>query len=260
MSSRQPAVAGLFYPAQPERLAAEVDAYIETAKIPELPDVKALVAPHAGYIYSGGVAGAAYSTLRFRQHTVKRVILIGPAHRLAFRGLAHSGDDAFVTPLGEVQIDRETIEQLEQQCKVLRLPEAHRQEHSLEVQLPFLLRSIQQPFILLPLVAGDVTGDRVAQLLQLVWCPEDLILVSSDLSHYLSYEEATHKDKATSQKIIQLQGELNGYQACGCRALNGLIEFAKRQQWQAKCLDLRNSGDTAGDKSRVVGYGAYAFY
>lgn len=253
---RHPAVAGSFYPADPQQLQQQVDAYLRHAAAGPAP--KALIVPHAGYIYSGPVAASAYRRLASVAATIRRVVLIGPSHRVAFNGLALSQAEAFTTPLGDVTLDRESPSALADLPYVGYLEQAHSQEHSLEVHLPFLQRCLTD-FRLLPLVAGNASPKQVATVLARVWGgPETLIVVSSDLSHYHDYETARRLDKQTSERIEKRAYQmLDPQAACGCVPISGLLALAEQQSLHIETIDLRNSGDTAGDKRRVVGYGAY---
>lgn len=258
-ATREPAVAGLFYPAGPARLRADVVRYLGAAAPAPGPAPKALVVPHAGYVYSGAVAASAYALLAPAAGRVRRVVLIGPSHRVAFRGLAVPGAAAFATPLGEVPLDAHGLAAVRAHPAVRVLDAAHAAEHSLEVQLPFLQAALGE-FTLLPLVAGDAAAADVAAVLDLAWGgPETLVVVSTDLSHYHGYEEARALDAATCRAIAALEPGLAGEEACGCVGLNGFLLAARRRGLAARLLDLRNSGDTAGDRDRVVGYAAFAF-
>ncbi|MCK5395141.1 MAG: AmmeMemoRadiSam system protein B [Gammaproteobacteria bacterium] len=220
---------------------------------------KAIIVPHAGYIYSGPTAAAAYASLASVSDSIKRVILLGPVHRVPVRGLALPGADVFATPLGEIQIDKDAVAAIENLPQVVESAAAHEQEHSLEVQLPFLQMMLTD-FTLLPLAVGDATPKEVAEVLDVLWGgPETLIVVSSDLSHFLPYQTAQIVDGETVQNILQLRSTLNHQQACGGTPVNGLMLAATQHHLQPHLLDLRNSGDTAGDKSQVVGYGSFAF-
>ncbi len=260
MSVRPMAVAGLFYSGEKAQLEYMLDNFFQQAQQAIIPELKALVVPHAGYIYSGSIAATAYKSIATRRLPVQRVLLLGPAHRVAFNGVADSGYRQLDSPLGSIPCDIKEINRLHKAGLVQVNEPAHRKEHSLEVQFPFLKRVFNKQVTVLPLLAGSQSEALLLEILQITWQPEDLIIVSSDLSHFLSYEEAMDKDKHTSELICQLSAELDGYQACGAHPLNALMIFAKRKGWKVKCLDLRNSGDTAGDKQRVVGYGAYAFF
>lgn len=260
---RPPAVAGLFYPGEAATLRASVVECLATAPTSgqtSSPTPKAIIAPHAGYVYSGPIAAAAYARIAPSRDTITRVALLGPAHRVAFEGLAVSDADAFATPLGRVPLDREAIERIATLPQVRTLDAAHASEHSLEVHLPFL-QEVLGDFRLVPLVVGDATADEVGEVLDALWGgPETLIVISSDLSHYHDYDAARRLDRATSRAIETLRPQDIGYdQACGRIPVNGLLTVAKRRGLHATTLDLRNSGDTAGPRDRVVGYGAWAF-
>lgn len=256
---RQPAVAGQFYPANSRRLRTTVESFLRQAQgngAPALP--RAIIAPHAGYPYSGPVAATAYAQLAAGRETIRRVILLGPAHRVPVRGLAASSADAFATPLGEVPLDRGAVERLLKLPQVRLSDEAHAPEHGLEVHLPFLQLTLND-FHLVPLVVGEAPAGEVAEVLELFTGDDDaLLIVSSDLSHFLDYESACRADRQTSDAIEALQ-PLGAGQACGRHAINGLLQLAQRREWQARTLDLRNSGDTVGPPEQVVGYGAYRF-
>lgn len=260
-SVRPPAVAGSFYPRNPDELRSAVEGYLREAPANgEGPPPKAVIAPHAGYVYSGPIAGSAFRRLASGAETIQRVILIGPAHFVPIRGLALPGHPRFATPLGEVTVQPEGAQAALRLPQVRVIPEAHAREHSLEVELPFL-QVLFGDFVLVPLVAGDATGAEVADVLERLWGgPETLIVISSDLSHYLPYEAAQQTDRATADEILALGGPLQSRQACGAVPVNGLLEVARRRGLVPELLDLRNSADTAGDPSRVVGYGAFAFH
>lgn len=256
---RQPAVAGLFYPGDPRELAAQVDHLLAAATVSLEQQPKALIVPHAGYIYSGTTAAAAYAALAPWADQIKRVILLGPTHRVAVRGMALPESDAFATPLGTVNIDTQAVAALAQLPQVIRSDRVHAQEHSLEVHLPFLLRTLGD-FTLLPLAVGDAAPEAVAEVLERLWGgPETLIVVSSDLSHFLPYAAAQQVDDDTCRHILALDEHLHPEQACGAFPINGLLLAAQRHHLQADLLALCNSGDTAGDKHRVVGYAAFTF-
>ena len=257
---RPAAVAGMFYPGNAEILAQDIDAMLADAesRAPGLVP-KALIVPHAGYIYSGPIAATAYALLKPLAHTIRRVILLGPTHRVAVRGLALPGTDAFATPLGTVYIDQDAVRRIAQLPQVTVSPQAHALEHSLEVHLPFL-QTVLPDFTLLPLAVGMASAEEVAEVLEAVWGgPETLIVVSSDLSHYLPYDAAMTTDSNTAKTILSLEQTVTHQQACGGTPINGLVAAARHHGMTPHLIDLRNSGDTAGDKSRVVGYGAFAF-
>lgn len=259
---RQPAVAGAFYPGQDSVLIADVKAllakarsHMDTSTTPP----KAMIVPHAGYVYSGATAAAAYARLFTGQKTIRRVVLLGPVHRIAVRGLALPGVDSFATPMGTIELDTAAIDAISTLPQVVVSQAAHAWEHSLEVQLPFL-QSVLDDFKLVPLAVGDATPQDVAEVLERLWGgPETLILISSDLSHFLTYPEAQKMDHATAQQILNLHSALTHRQACGATPINGLLLVAQLHHLQAQLLHLCNSGDTAGDKDRVVGYASFAF-
>lgn len=259
MVSRSPAVADLFYPGDPAELAGTVRAYLDRAEAPTVaPRPKALIVPHAGYAYSGPVAATAYRTLEPFRHAVERVILMGPAHRVYLEGLAVPETDAFAVPTGNVPVDVEAVARLLELPGVLASDQAHAAEHCLEVHLPFL-QAVLDRFSIVPVVVGACSSELVADVLDLLWGgDETLIVVSSDLSHYHPYEVAQALDAATAGEILARACNLTGEQACGAFAINGLMLAATGHDLQVRELDLRNSGDTAGDRDRVVGYGAFA--
>jgi len=262
MQIRHPAVAGLFYPddrAELERLLTQLLA-AASVDPPGTPAPKALVVPHAGFVYSGPVAASAYARIARLRGVVTRVVLLGPSHRVALRGLAASSADAFVTPLGNVPLDRDAIEQILALPQVRVLDAAHEAEHSLEVQLPFLQHTLGD-FRLVPLSVGDAEPEQVSEVLEALWGgAETQIIVSSDLSHYYPYASAQTRDAATSRAIEALdETGLDFESACGRVPTSGLLLSAKRHGLCARTVDLRNSGDTAGSKNEVVGYGSYVF-
>lgn len=256
---RLPAVAGRFYPADPARLADTVKGLLGAAQT-SLSSPKAVIAPHAGYVYSGPIAANAHARMLAARDTITRVVLLGPSHRYPFAGLAASPARAFASPLGAVPVDRRAMETLTGMPGVQVVERAHRLEHSLEVHLPFL-QAVLGEFTLVPLVIGEAAPRNVAEVLEALWGgPETVIVVSSDLSHYHDYEAAIRMDGATSRAIESLSPERIQYDhACGRDAINGLLHAARRQGLRAQTLDVRNSGDTAGPRDEVVGYGAYAF-
>jgi AmmeMemoRadiSam system protein B len=257
---RRPAVAGLFYPADPAALRAEVAAYLAAAPAAPGPTPKALIAPHAGYVYSGPVAASAYARLRAAADRIRRVVLLAPAHRLPFRGLAIPDAAAFLTPLGRIPVDRAALAQIADLPQVVALDAAFDGEHALEVHLPFL-QSVLGDFALVPLVVGDAGADDVAAVLERLWGGEEtLVVVSSDLSHYLDYEAAKTRDAYTTRCIEALDPSVGYHDACGRNPVNGLLTVARRRGLAVETVDLRNSGDTAGSRDRVVGYGAYVFH
>ena len=261
MSAIRPAaVAGSFYPGDPSALAAEVAAYLaEASSASGARPPKAIIAPHAGYMYSGAIAGAIHSRLAPLRGIVRRVVLAGPAHRVYVKGAAVPAAHAFASPLGTVPVDLEAVRLLRQLPFVEVSDRAHALEHSLEVHLPFL-QSVLGDFQLVPVVVGDATPKEMALLFDTVWGrAETVIVVSSDLSHYHSYEAARGRDRDTARAIVQLDAHLVPEEACGAAPINGLLETARRRNLAAELVELRNSGDTAGGLDRVVGYGAFAF-
>ncbi|HLX09743.1 MAG TPA: AmmeMemoRadiSam system protein B [Thermoanaerobaculia bacterium] len=267
---RPAAVAGLFYPGDPVALRSTVEALLgaRSRRLAEAPaparprPPKALIAPHAGYSYSGPIAASAFAALGGGAGAaggVRRVVLLGPSHRVPLRGLGLPGVERFATPLGEVPVDLDAVAAVERLPQVAVRRDAHLAEHSLEVELPFL-QVVLGRFELLPLVAGEAGADEVAEVLEQVWGGDDTVLViSSDLSHYLPAAAAERADAETAAQIRSLAGPLGARQACGAVAINGLLPVARRRRLVAHQLDLRHSGDTSGDRSRVVGYGAWAF-
>jgi AmmeMemoRadiSam system protein B len=258
---RPPAVAGIFYPLDAAELRRAVEGFIEAAPAPvDTRRPKALIAPHAGYAYSGAVAGCAYRRLRGRVAGIRHVVLLGPTHRVPLRGLALSSLDGFETPLGTVPIDGPGRQRLRELGLAGIADAPHALEHSLEVQLPFL-QTVLEDFDLLPITAGLAPPELVARALEAVWGGEDtLVVVSSDLSHYHTSDEARKLDATTTRSILERRSDLSDEQACGARCINGLMEVARHRGLTVELLDQRNSGDTAGDRARVVGYGSYALF
>jgi AmmeMemoRadiSam system protein B len=259
-TTRPSAVAGLFYADDPDRLRTQVFDLLTDVAASTKFTPKALIAPHAGYVYSGRVAAAAFATLRDSAQTIMRVVLIGPAHYVHVRGIAAPTADAFETPLGRVAVDLEALSAVADLQFVVRSDAPHAPEHALEVELPFL-QTLLSSFQVVPLVVGDATPQDVAHVLGRLWGgPETLIVVSSDLSHYHDYETARRLDAATATAIEHGDwASLGPNQACGCLAVAGLLVEAGRRGFKAHRLSLCNSGDTAGSRDRVVGYGAWMF-
>ena len=258
MIIRQPAFSGTFYPESPEALGHTVKDLLNKVEAKDF-NPKALVVPHAGFMYSGLIAAAAYRLLlRSNQNTIRRVVLLGPCHRLPLHGMALPGCDAFSTPLGNIPLDTEALEKLEKFSEVRTFGDAHSYEHSLEVQCPFLQICLNN-FKLIPIVVGNTNPTIIADVIESLWdVKETLVVISSDLSHFHSYDEAQYIDNETVKQIEALKNNLVGDQACGCYPLNGVLTLAQRWGMNVRTLDVCNSGDTAGDKSRVVGYGAFA--
>lgn len=258
---RPAVVAGMFYPARPDVLTRDMErmlAAVRTGTGAERPP-KALIVPHAGYPYSGPIAAEAYSLLRGARGLISRVVLLGPAHRVYVQGAALSSASSFGTPLGEMRVDQRAHEALQMLPFVGCDDEAHAMEHALEVQLPFL-RSVLGDIEIVPIVVGRASPAEVAQVLSQLWGgPETLIVISSDLSHYHGYAEARRHDQNTVQRILRYSEDLTGEEACGASPLNGFLRVARARKLAPRVLDLRNSGDTAGDRARVVGYCAIAY-
>jgi AmmeMemoRadiSam system protein B len=257
---RFPAVAGQFYPENPKDLRTMVNGFLAAAKAVSDKIPKAIIAPHAGYPYSGPVAGSAYACLARGRDRFRRVVLLGPSHFVAFPGLAASSASVFQSPLGPIPVDEEALARVRALQQVTTLDAAHQREHSLEVHLPFLQIALGE-FKLVPLVVGKAASDEVAVVLNELWGGrETCIVVSSDLSHYHDCRTAQQMDRETARAIESLNWQtLGGDQACGCQPIRGLLWSAKERGLQCRTVDLRNSGDTAGDRDRVVGYGAFAF-
>jgi MEMO1 family protein len=257
---RPPAVAGSFYPRDAPALRAMVDGFLAEAGTVAGPGAKAVIAPHAGYVYSGPTAGRAFAALGSDASRLRRVIVVGPSHFVPIRGIAATSADAFRTPLGEVPVDRAAIDAVLDLAQVKSADRPHEEEHSLEVELPFL-QAILDEFAIVPLVVGDGAPAEVAEVLSWLWGgDETLIVISSDLSHYHGYVTARRLDAATAEKIERLdESGLGPYDACGFLPIAGLLVEARRHGLACERLDLRNSGDTAGSRDRVVGYGAWAF-
>jgi len=278
---RPPAVAGQFYPADPVELRQMVENFLsEPVARVSRPCVstqsealethgrdarattpKAIIAPHAGYIYSGPIAASAYAQLMSERNTVKRVVLLGPSHYVLFDGLAASSATAFATPLGAVPVDTAAIAEI---CS--RLPQvtvrddAHADEHALEVQLPFLQVALAD-FKIIPLLVGEASDGEIEAVIETLWGGDETrFVISSDLSHYHDYQTAQTTDSETAHVIESLDAKkLHGDLACGCRPICGLLSAAKERGMQCRAVDLRNSGDTSGERDRVVGYGAFVF-
>lgn len=262
---RPAAVSGAFYPADRQTLLEEVNSLLAAADLraPAAPATrapKAIIAPHAGYVYSGPIAASIYARLKPLRGRIRRVVLVGPAHRVGFRGLALPAATAFASPLGEIDIDQDAVAAIAALPQVSVRADAHMDEHCLEVQLPFL-QAVLGEFLLLPLLVGEATTAEVAEVLDAVWgLDETLVVVSSDLSHYLDAPSARAIDGETARAILALHPLQQHEQACGATPINGLLALARRRHMAAEQVDLRNSGDTAGNRSQVVGYGAFAFH
>lgn len=255
----EPVVAGLFYPENPDELRTMVSDLLAQSES-DYPPPKAIISPHAGYIYSGPIAASAYACLPKLKGEISRVVLLGPAHRYAVPGMAVHSAKQFATPLGKIPIDQESVEKALSLPQVEIIDDAFAQEHSLEVQLPFLQMTLAD-FSLVPILVGFATDVQVAEVLELLWDgPSTLVVISSDLSHYLDYQNALSIDLESAQAILHLDSKnLRPEQACGAVAIRGLLEVARRKNLKVELLDLRNSGDTSGQKDHVVGYSAFHF-
>ena len=250
----------MFYSDKPQELVAAVKSYVSEAKPPaQAKPPKAVVAPHAGFIYSGPIAGTAYAALAERGQDIERIVLVGPAHRVAFPGVAASSAGAFDTPLGPVSVDRAAVDLLLKEGWAREFERAHENEHSLEVQLPFIKQVCPNARIV-PLLAGDYEWRKVEGALSMLWGDEETaVVVSSDLSHYHDYTTAQQLDADTAKTVERLgAGQIDHEQACGATCINALLSIAAAKGMACTTLDLRNSGDTAGPHNRVVGYGAFA--
>ena len=256
--TRPPAVADAFYPGNPRKLTRQLAQFLADTRQSDQAPPKAIVVPHAGYVYSGPIAASAYACLKPAAHRIRKVVLLGPSHRVSFRGIAATDWRFYETPLGRVAVDHQSTAPLMRDGRLSVLDQAHAHEHSLEVQVPFLQHLLRE-FDLIPLVVGDADPPLVGDVLESLWGgPETLIVISSDLSHYLSYDEACSRDRTTSSAIERLDyGSIGPSDACGCRPLGGLLWQARKRGLSVQTVDLRNSGDTAGERRQVVGYGAY---
>ena len=259
-SVRPAALAGQFYPRDERVLRMQITEMLAAAlPLEHAITPKAIIVPHAGYIYSGVVAANAYRTLAAAREQIRRVVVLGPAHRAAVRGFVLPAAQAFSTPLGEVPLNRIDWLMLQARSDVYVDDQPHALEHCIEVQLPFL-QTMLGSFSMVPILVGDTSDDSVAEVLEALWGgPETLIVISSDLSHYLPYRQAQWTDRSTVEQVLELRPGISHQQACGATPVNGLLLAAQRRLLKPQLLDLRNSGDTAGDRSRVVGYASLVF-
>ncbi len=256
---RNPAVAGIFYSADKDRLDSEVEHYLADTASPLDYQPRILIVPHAGYVYSASTAAKAYGRLQKYAAKIKNVILLGPSHRVAFRGAALPSANFFATPLGAVPVNRELTAQLAALPGFKIDDHPHKEEHSLEVQLPFLQKVLKK-FKIIPVVYGEVDPGLLAQALEpLVERDDTLLVVSADLSHYNDYETARELDGHTADMVANNQAELENHMSCGADGINAALLIAKEAALRPEMLELLNSGDTSGDKQRVVGYGAWSF-
>lgn len=258
---RPPAVAGSFYPSQAEVLNQTIDRMVHGVS-PRKPDVhvRAMVVPHAGYSYSGPTAAYGYRLLANDPHAYSRFVILCPAHRWPGEGVAAPEASRFATPLGEVAVDQEAIAALHEEQLVSILPEAHRQEHAIEVHLPFLQHICTEPFALVPLVVGRCSPRQVVRVLQHLMDAQTFLIVSSDLSHFLTDQDARQRDQHTVASLLNLQEEaLDTEDACGYYALRGFLSFARQRNWSGEQVAYATSADNGGDRQRVVGYATLAY-
>jgi AmmeMemoRadiSam system protein B len=260
MQIRQSVFGDMFYPKDSKKLTTMIDSFLDNVT-EDHPIPKAIIAPHAGYIYSGQTAAHAFKCM-LKSKAIKKVIVVAPSHQHAFEGIATTTADQFETPLGKIPIDQITCKKLSAEFKSVQIQEsAFDREHALEVELPFL-QKVLPTFTLIPLIVGEVAPKQLSEVLLSIWNgPETLIVISSDLSHYQSYAIANQIDHATAKAIENLlPDKIAPGQACGQIGIVALLDVAKQKALKVTCVDLRNSGDTAGDRDRVVGYGAFHFY
>ncbi|NQV16019.1 AmmeMemoRadiSam system protein B [bacterium] len=260
--TRPAAVAGSFYPADPAFLQKQLIQLLSEATYKSALVPKAIIVPHAGYIYSGSIASAAYRSIQQHNDTIRKVILFGPGHRVAVHGLAVPRVNQFQTPLGDINLDQKTIRELVDTFTQVSYSDlAHSEEHSIEVQLPFLQTALDK-FSLIPLVVGDATEIEVAAVIEHLWGDDEtLIVISSDLSHFHNYDKAVRVDTETAEIIESFRGmDLSERSACGRIPISGILLVARKKKMNIQRFDLRNSGDTAGDRQRVVGYGAWGLF
>jgi len=260
MKLRTAAVADQFYPADRGQLAAQVTDLLQNSN-PYPIQPKALIVPHAGYVYSGRTAGLAFSLLKSSKNVINKIVILGPCHRVYLKGAAIPRCEFFETPLGNVPLDIDCLAKLSQFPQVSISEEAHILEHSIEVQLPFL-QSIFSDFKLIPIVIGDISGQQLTEVINYLWGNEQtLIVVSSDLSHFLDYQSAIALDNQTTKAIESFQPDkISREAACGGEGIKALLNLAQKNHLHVKTLNQCNSADSIGDKNRVVGYGSYAFY
>lgn len=263
MAVRPPAVAGLFYPSDPTTLRGMVEAMLKQTQVTDASGdahLRAMIVPHAGYIYSGSTAAAAYAQLKQLADKVRHVVIVGPAHRFGIHGVGLVEADGMATPLGTIPLWQEGLAVAQAQPGVVVSMAAHAKEHSLEVQLPFLQVVLPEADVL-PLVAGWVEPEVVANVLEALWDqPEMLVVISSDLSHYHPYTRAQELDSATIDQILELDLNVTHDQACGATGINALLLVAKAHGLKPRMDQYCNSGDTAGDKDGVVGYMACSWF
>jgi AmmeMemoRadiSam system protein B len=255
---RPPAVAGSFYPQSTQMLRQTVDSLLSSVAVPERAGNCGIIAPHAGYAYSGRIAAAAFGSLRCCSW-IKRTVIIGPAHFVPFLGVAAPSDAAFMTPLGEVPVDVAAVEALREETVVSITDEPHAPEHAIEVELPFL-QSVFGNVPIVPLLFGSTSAAELAAVIARVWTADTLLVVSSDLSHFEDYCGASRHDARTAAAIEALdEAAIGRSDACGHLAIRGALMEAARRGLKVERLALLNSGDITRDRKSVVGYGAWAF-
>ncbi len=260
MTIRMPAVSGAFYPAETHQLHHQLATFLGQANFDaDSRTPTMLVVPHAGYVYSGQIAAKAYALLKNHRDAYRRVVVLGPSHRVALHGIAVAEHATFRTPLGDIKLDQIAISRLTDLPGVDVRTDAHALEHSLEVQLPFL-QTLLDDFLLVPLVVGQSSVELVREAIEAVWDEQTLLVVSTDLSHFLYDADANRVDANTIQKILHCETSLLGEEACGHHPLNGALAFAKGRGWLVEPVAKGNSGDITGDKERVVGYASFAVY
>ncbi|MFT3694936.1 MAG: AmmeMemoRadiSam system protein B [Kofleriaceae bacterium] len=254
---RPAAVAGMFYPGSAGELRGTVEGLLAANTVADSRRPKALIVPHAGYIYSGAVAAAGFARVRSFAETLTRIVVVSPAHRVYVEGLTWPGAAFLATPLGQIAVDVDAIHAIPE---LVAHPQAHAKEHAIEVELPFI-QLLAPNAKVIPIAASHCAPQLIGRVLEQLWGgPETLIVISSDLSHFHAYDDAHERDRRTAAKIIALDTGLEGEEACGCTGINGLAWVARKRHLRVEVIDLRNSGDTAGPRDEVVGYGAFALY
>ena len=260
LNDRPSALSGLFYPAQPLVLERMLAGWLDDAPQSQFPSPKMLMVPHAGYRYSGAIAAAGFKALGEGVRRIRRVVLLGPCHRVPVRGISYPEVDAFSTPLGRVELDHESIVAVQQLPQVEASTQAHRDEHALEVQLPFL-QYLLRGFKIVPLIVGGASPRAVMDVIECLWGgDETLLVISSDLSHFHSQQEALVLDQKTIRRIVDLDPTLDGEDACGAYPLNGALQAARRHDLEARLLVRGDSARESGDAASVVGYAAIGFW
>ena len=262
MKIRKEAVAGTFYPYDALQLDVLVNTLLYEQETPNIPPPKAVIVPHAGYIFSGGIASSAYRKIKSADSIIERVVILAPCHRVPFTGLALSSADKWSTPIGEIEVDKTICEELAKLPFVDYNDEAHNDEHSIEVQLPFLKKTFNHNVKIVPILTCMTSLTEAVQVLEKAWGNEEtIIIISADLSHFLTYDECKQKDDETIKAIKNLDySNLENDDTCGLIPICALLEVANRKKMKVETFDIRNSGDTAGRKDSVVGYAAVGFW